>query len=154
MTVQPTEERGPITAPEDPREVASKVDLAPIAGAVVASWLLVAPSFVHYPTGAAGQDVDLRDRYAGLVMLFAAICWARARRHRRRFLALYALVALWLVVQAVLINTLSGTLSTPAWNELVIGIAGLLVAAGGWRSAGRDRPPPADTSDLDNERNP
>ena len=39
-----------------------------------------------------------------------------------------------------------------AWNELVGGGLGLLVAAAGWRSAGVDRPPPADTNDVANLR--
>jgi hypothetical protein len=139
---------------EDPRERASKVDLPPILAAVVAVWFMIAPSFIRYPLSVAGENASLRDRGLALLMLFAAICWARARTGRRRYLALYALLCVVMLVQAFVVNKLSGPLSAPAWNEVVGGVLGLLIAIAGWRSAGRDRPPPADTSEVDNVRAP
>jgi hypothetical protein len=143
-----------VTLPEDPREVASKVDLPPIMAAALAVWLMFSPSFIRYPLSAAGENASMRDRGLALLLLFAAICWARARTHRRRYLALYAVLNVVLLVLAVFVNGLTGPLRAPAWNELVAGVLGLLIAAAGWRSAGVDRPAPTDTNEVANLREP
>jgi hypothetical protein len=139
-----------VTLPEDPREVASKVDLWPIIAAVQSVWLMISPTFIPYPLSVAGENASMRDRGLALLLLLAAVCWARARVHRRRYLMLYAFLNVVLVVLAVVVNGLTGPLAAPARNELVVGVLGLLIAAAGWRSAGHDRPPPADTSEVAN----
>jgi hypothetical protein len=116
--------------------------------------LMIGPSFIHYPLSAAGENASTRDRGLALLLLLAGVCWARARTHRRRYLALYAVLNVVLVVLAVVVNGLTGELRAAAWNELVCGVLGLLVAAAGWRSAGLDRPPPADTNEVANLREP
>lgn len=148
MTLQPS--AGPVTAPPDPREVASKVDLPPIIGVILGAWLAIGSSFVPYPFTPAGENASLRDRGLSLLLLLAAVCWARARTHRRRYLALYALLGAVLVVEAlVATGGPGGELGAVSWNELVVGVLALLTAAAGWRGAGQDRPDPADTSEVD-----
>jgi hypothetical protein len=142
-----------VVAPQNPRKVASKVDLSPIAGCILAVWVMISSDFVRYPLGGAGEDALLRDHGVALLMLFVAVSWARARTHRRRFLAVFALLSILLIAEAVFASGL-GQLSTPAWNELVSGVLGLLISIAGWRSAGRDRPPPSDTSEVANLREP
>src|SRR3954453_23845772 len=139
-----------VTLPEDPREVARKVDLWPIIAAVQSVWFMISPTFIRYPLSAAGENASMRDRGLALLLLFAAICWARARTHRRRYLTLYAVLNVVLVFLAVGVNGLTGDLRAPAWNELVAGALGLLIAAAWWRSAGADRPAPADTNEVAN----
>jgi peptidoglycan/LPS O-acetylase OafA/YrhL len=143
-----------VSLPENPREAASKVDLPPILAAVLSVWLMISPTFIRYPLSVAGENASLRDRGLALLMLFAAICWARARVHRRRYLVLFALLCVVLIVLAVVVNGLTGPLRGPAVNELVVGVLGLLIAAAGWRSAGHDRPAPGDTSEVANLRSP
>jgi hypothetical protein len=143
-----------VTLPQDPRKTASKVDLPPIMAATLAVWLMISPSFIQYPLSAAGENASMRDRGLALLLLFAAICWARARTHRRRYLAVYAALNVVLVALAVVVNGLTGELRAPAWNELVGGVLGLLIAAAGWRSASVDRPAPADTTEVANLREP
>src|SRR3954451_6194396 len=131
-----------VRLPADQREAASKVDLPPIIAITLAVWLMIGPSFIHYPLSAAGENASTRDRGLALLLLLAGVCWARARTQRRRYLALYAVLNVVLVVLAVVVNGLTGELRAAAWNELVCGVLGVLVAGAGWGGAGGARPRP------------
>jgi len=134
-----------VTVPPDPLEVAAKVDLAPIVAIVVASWLTISPQFVPYPLTQAYEESSLRDRGLGLLLLFAAVSWARARTHRRRFAALYGFIAALLLVEfSAGGGGFGGELGAVHWNEVAVGVVALSTTVCGWKSAGRDRPDPSD----------
>jgi len=83
----------------------------------------------------------LRDCGLGLLLPSAAVSWARARTHRRRFAALYGFSAALVLVEFFAGGGEPGAVQ---WNELAVGAVALSTTVCGWKSAGRDRPDSSD----------
>jgi hypothetical protein len=107
-----------------------------VLATLLAVWLGASTFLLHYPFTVDGQDAALRDRGLTLALLFTAVCWLRATRHRRAFLAAFALFAAVLVVESFAFGYgPNGSLGWPWWNEKITGVLMLVCAAVGWSRA-------------------